>query len=133
EGLIIEMNGSDIAANLSRAKDVARALRCANIGISIDDLGAEWPAFAGMADFPFVEIKVDRQFVSGCATDRLKQAVCRQIIDLADGYGARTVAEGVETRADFIAARELGFDIVQGFVFAKPRPAKEFVRAVLYD
>jgi EAL domain-containing protein (putative c-di-GMP-specific phosphodiesterase class I) len=72
---------------------------------------------------PFVEIKVDRKFVTGCADDRLKQTVCRQILDLADGYGARTVAEGVETKADFIAVREMGFDQVQGFLFAKPMTA----------
>ena len=61
----------------------------------------------------------------------LKQTVCRQILDLADGYGARTVAEGVETKADFIAVREMGFDLVQGFLFAKPMTAKKFARTML--
>jgi EAL domain-containing protein (putative c-di-GMP-specific phosphodiesterase class I) len=69
-------------------------MRFRKVAISIDDLGAEWPALAGLEDFPFVEIKVDRAFVSGCARDRLKRGVCCQIIDLADHYGARTVAEG---------------------------------------
>jgi EAL domain-containing protein (putative c-di-GMP-specific phosphodiesterase class I) len=41
-------------------------------------------------------------------------------VDLANRYGARTVAEGVETRADFITARDLGFDLIQGFLFARP-------------
>ena len=86
---------------------------------------------AGLHDFPFVEIKVDRKFVAGCADDRLKQTVCRQILDLADGYGARTIAEGVETKADFIAVREMGFDLVQGFLFAKPMTAKKFARTML--
>jgi EAL domain-containing protein (putative c-di-GMP-specific phosphodiesterase class I) len=80
---------------------------------------------------PFVEIKVDRKFVTGCADDRLKRTVCRQILDLADGYGARTLAEGVETKADFIAVREMGFDLVQGFLFAKPMTAKKFARTML--
>ena len=43
--------------------------------------------------------------------------------ELADRYGARTVAEGVETVADFLAVREMGFDLAQGFLFAKPMPA----------
>ena len=54
-----------------------------------------------------------------------------RILDLAEGYGARTVAEGVETRADFLAVREMGFDLVQGFLFAKPVPAKKFARTIL--
>ena len=46
-------------------------------------------------------------------------------------YGARTVAVGVETRADFLAVREMGFDLVQGFLFAKPVTAKKFARTIL--
>ena len=56
---------------------------------------------------------------------------CRRIIDLADAMGARTVADGVESRADFLAARELGFNLVQGALFAKPLTAKDFARSVL--
>jgi predicted signal transduction protein with EAL and GGDEF domain len=58
----------------------------------------------------------------------LKQSICRRILDLADGYGARTVAEGVETWADFLAVREMGFDLVQGFLFAKPMSAQKFAQ-----
>ena len=72
-------------------KDVARRLRYHNIAISIDDVGAEWPSFLGLRDFPFVELRVDRQFVAGCGDDRSKQTTCRRIIELADGMGARTV------------------------------------------
>ena len=93
--------------------------------MSIDNLGAEWPSLMELNDFPFVEIKVDREFVAGCADNRLKQSVCRRILELADGFGARTVAEGVETRADFQMARELGFDLTQGFFFAKPMEAEQ--------
>jgi len=131
QGLIIEINGIDVIGNLELLKEVAGRLRFHKIAISIDDLGAEWPSLVGLNDFPFVELKVDRKFIAGCADDRLKRAVCRQILDLADGYGARTVAEGVETRADFIAVSEMGFDLVQGFLFAKPMAAKKFARTML--
>jgi EAL domain-containing protein (putative c-di-GMP-specific phosphodiesterase class I) len=130
-GLIIEINGSEVVRNLEFLKHLARRLRFHKIAISIDDLGAEWPSLVGLDHFPFVELKVDRKFIDGCADDRLKRAVCRQILDLAGGYGARTVAEGVETRADFLAVREMGFDLVQGFLFAKPVAAKKFARTIL--
>ena len=131
EGLIIEINGTDIIANLELVKDVAKQLRFHNIAISIDDLGMEWSSLVGLHDFPFVEIKIDRAFVAGCADDRLKQTACRWINDLADGYGVRTVAEGVETRADFLTVRDMGFDLVQGFLFAKPMTAQKFARTML--
>jgi EAL domain-containing protein (putative c-di-GMP-specific phosphodiesterase class I) len=131
EGLIIEINAADVIRNLDLAKAIARQLRFSNIAISIDNLGPEWPSLVGLHDFPFVEMKVDRQFIAGCADDRLRQTVCRQILDLADGFGSRTVAEGVETRADFFTVREMGFDLVQGFLFAKPMTAQKFALTTL--
>lgn len=130
-GLIVEIDGNEIMRNLSLAKSVAQQLRALNIGIAIDDLGADWPLLMELDNFPFVEIKVDRTFVSGFADDRLKQVVCRRILELADGFGARTVAAGIETRADFLTARELGFDLIQGFFFAKPMLPDKFARRIL--
>jgi EAL domain-containing protein (putative c-di-GMP-specific phosphodiesterase class I) len=131
QGLTIEIDAGDVISNLDLAKAAARQLRFSNIAISIDDLGSEWPSLVGLQDFPFVEIKVDRQFIAGCATDRLKQTVCRQILDLADGFGARTVAEGVETRADFFTLRDMGFDLVQCALLAKPMTAQKFAQTAL--
>ena len=128
EGLIVEIDGTEIVRNLSLAKDIASRLRLHKIAISIDDLGAEWLSLTGLRDFPFVEIKVDQRFVTGCSEDRLKQSICRRILDLADSYGARTVAEGVETWADFITVREMWFDLAQGFLFAKLMSAQKFAQ-----
>jgi len=131
EGLIVQVNAADVVRNLGLVKKVARLLRYRTIAVSIGDLGAEWPSLGGLDDFPFVELKVARQFFAGCDGDRRKQRACRRIIDLADAMGARTVADGVESRADFLAARELGFNLVQGTLFAKPMTAKNFARSVL--
>jgi EAL domain-containing protein (putative c-di-GMP-specific phosphodiesterase class I) len=130
EGLIIEINATDLIHDLDLAKQIAKQVRFHNIAISIDDLGTEWPSLSGLHDFPFAELKVDREFVAGCSEDRLKRYVCRCILDLADGYGVRTVAVGVETRADFQCVRDMGFDLVQGFLFAKPMVRKRFVRTL---
>jgi EAL domain-containing protein (putative c-di-GMP-specific phosphodiesterase class I) len=131
EGMLIEIDGVEIIRSLPLAKSVARQLRFHNIGISIDDLGTEWPALMDLPDFPFVEIKVGCEFITGCADHPLKKTVCRRILEVADGYGIRTVAEGVETTADLLAVREMGFDLAQGFLFAKPMKAKKFARKVL--
>jgi EAL domain-containing protein (putative c-di-GMP-specific phosphodiesterase class I) len=126
EGLIVEIGAADLIADLDLARAVARQVRFSNIAVSVDDLGSECLSLVGLDDFPFVEVKVDRQFIAGCADDRLKRTACRQILEIADGFGCRTVAEGVETRADFFAVREMDFDMVQGFLFAKPMTAQKF-------
>jgi len=130
-GLLIEIKSAEVIHNLDLMIDFTQQVRLHNIAISIDDLGDDWPALMGIEAFPFAEIKVDRQFVTGCANDRLKRTVCRRIIELGKGYGARVVAEGVEDRADFVAANEMGFDLVQGYLFGKPMGLKKFARSAL--
>lgn len=129
--LLVEINSDEVIGNLDLMIDVSRQLRFHNIAISIDDLGAEWPSLLALNTSPFVELKVDRQFIAGCADDRLKRIVCGGIIDFARGYGLRTVAKGVETRADFRAVHEMGFDLIQGFLLGKPMSARKFARAAL--
>ncbi len=130
-GLIIEIKSTEIIQNLDFALDLAKRVRFHNIALSIDDLGVDWPALMDLPVFPFVEIKVDREFVTDSADNRLKRNVCSRIVDLANSYGSRTVAKGVESRADFLAAAETGFDLAQGYLFGKPVGAKKFARSAL--
>jgi EAL domain-containing protein (putative c-di-GMP-specific phosphodiesterase class I) len=62
QGMIVEINGIEVIRSLEQAKAAARLLRFHNIGISIDDLGADWQSLMGLEDFPFIEVKVDRKF-----------------------------------------------------------------------
>lgn len=130
-GLLIELKCAEVIDDLDHIAEVARRIRFHNIAVSIKSVGAEWPALMGRQTLPFAELKVDRQFVTGFGGDRLKQTVCRGIIDLAEEYGIRTVAEGIESRADFVTAHELGFDVAQGFLFGKAMAARKFARTAL--
>jgi EAL domain-containing protein (putative c-di-GMP-specific phosphodiesterase class I) len=130
-GLTVGISGAELARDLPRLRDVAAQVRFHGIGLSIGDLGAAWPTGADVSHFPFVEIKADRRFVAGCADDRSKRAICQRILKLAASVGARAVAEGVETRSDYLCVRELGFDMAQGMLFAHPLPADRFARTVL--
>ncbi|MBK3661897.1 EAL domain-containing response regulator [Bradyrhizobium diazoefficiens] len=130
-GLTIEIASDEAIHDLAFLTEVAREMRFHNIGLSVDNLGANWPDLMGLDKIPFMELKADRQFVTGCGNDRLKRTVCRHIVELARGYGARTVAEGVESRGDLMAVTELGFDLVQGYLFGKPMPLKKFARSAL--
>ncbi|HEY0329978.1 MAG TPA: EAL domain-containing response regulator [Rhodopseudomonas sp.] len=127
-GLIVEVDAAEVIANLDLLVDVAKRLRLRNIAIAIDRLGVDWPALMELTTFPFVELKVDRELINGCADDRLKQTVCRRIVELAEGYGARSVATGIESRADLVTVHEIGFDVVQGYLFGKPTGLKKFAR-----
>ncbi|MCK1712968.1 MULTISPECIES: EAL domain-containing response regulator [unclassified Bradyrhizobium] len=130
-GLTIEIASEEAIRDIEFLTEAAREMRFHNIGLSIDNLGANWPELMGLDKIPFMKLKADRQFVTGCGDDRLKRTVCRHIVELAQSYGVLTIAEGVESRADLVSANELGFDLVQGFLFGKPMPLKKFARSTL--
>jgi EAL domain-containing protein (putative c-di-GMP-specific phosphodiesterase class I) len=129
-GLQVEVRCAEVARDLPRLSQIASRLAFRNIGISIDDVGAEGAALAGRHDLPVVELKVRRKYVRGCATDRVKQAVCSAIIATARDSGARSVAVGVDTQADYLMTRELGIDLLQGALFSKPMELKKFERTL---
>ncbi len=129
-GLILEVEGNELSRDLSTARAFANQARLRKIAISVDRLGDEWAALLHLRDFPFVEIKVEPELVAGCALDRSKRTLCRHIVRAANQLGARTVAVGIENYADFFTARDLGFDLVQGFLFAKPMGVQSFVRSI---
>jgi EAL domain-containing protein (putative c-di-GMP-specific phosphodiesterase class I) len=128
ERLVVEINGTDIVRNAPLARKIVEGIRPYKIALSVDDVGVEWTSLTDLREFLFTEVKVDQSFIHGCAYDLAKQSMCRRIIELAHGAGARTVAEGVETWADLLATRELGFDLVQGFLFAEPITAEQLAR-----
>src|SRR4029079_9245027 len=128
-GLLIEVDSSEVIENPALTLDAAKGLRLHNIAFTIDTVGAECPSLMELESFPFVELKVDHQFVNGSANDRLKQTVCRRIVELAHDHGVRAIAQGIETRADFLTANEMGFDQVQGYLFGKPQAIRKFARS----
>jgi EAL domain-containing protein (putative c-di-GMP-specific phosphodiesterase class I) len=129
-GLQIELRCVDIADDLPRVRRIASRLAFRNVGISIDDIGREGLSIAGRHDLPVVEMKVSPRYVRGCAADRIKQAVCAEIIETARDSGARSVAVGVDTQADYLTVRELGFNLLQGRLFAKPMELRKFERTL---
>ena len=85
-------------ARLALAEEIASQLRVSGISIAIDDFGARHSSFSSLRQLPFAELKIDRSFVGGCATNATNAAICRTAIDLAHRFGGFAVAQG--SRAD---------------------------------
>ena len=130
-GFLIAVDCVDLVKELGMVRGIAVQLAARNIGLSIDGIDAQGATLAGRRELPVVEMKVDRKYIRGCADDRIKQAHCAQIVAIARDTGAKSVAEGVENQSDFLVVRDLGFDLLQGHMFAKPMAAHKFERAML--
>ena len=118
-------------ADVASVRKAGAQLAFHNIGIALDAIGPEGAMLVGRRDLPVVEMKVQGAFVRDCCNDRIRQAICAHIVAAARENGARSVADGVATHGDFMTVRELGFDLVQGPLFAKPMEARKFARSVL--
>ena len=130
-GLLIAADCADALADADLVRRAGAQLAFRHIGIALDAIGPEGAMLVGRRDLPVVEMKVQSAFVAGCCNDRIRQAVCAHIVAAARENGARSVADGVASHADFLTLRELGFDLVQGPMFAKPMQARKFARSVL--
>jgi diguanylate cyclase (GGDEF)-like protein len=97
-------------------------LRELGVRLSVDDFGTGQSSLALLRLLPVQEIKIDRSFVQGMATDTGDLAIVRTIVDMSRHFGLAVVAEGVESELTLGLLEEMGCDIGQGFLFSRPLP-----------
>ena len=102
------------------ASHVLGELSEAGIGLSLDDFGTGYSSLAYLRRFPIDEIKVDRSFVSGMATNERDRTIVSSILRLGTEMGLTTVAEGIETQAQASRLTELGCTLGQGYLYSRP-------------
>jgi diguanylate cyclase (GGDEF)-like protein/PAS domain S-box-containing protein len=108
-----------------------RTLKALGVTIAIDDFGTGYSSLSYLRTFPVQELKIDKSFVDAVADDADAASLVRTIIQLAHSLSLSTVAEGVETPAQYDALRELGCDRVQGFYVSRPQPLPQAIDLVL--
>jgi EAL domain-containing protein (putative c-di-GMP-specific phosphodiesterase class I) len=125
-GLILEVAEADIIDDLALANDIAAALRAQNCALAIDDCGPACSSLAGLRDFPFCEIKIDRASVSNVDRDSAKAGVCERLAALGRRFSLVTVAEGIETWRERHALQGVGVAAGQGYLFAEAMSKTRF-------
>nr|WP_246191154.1 EAL domain-containing protein [Aureimonas leprariae] len=127
ERLELEITESAFVDDSAGLNETFEALRQMGIRFALDDFGTGYSSLGYLHRFPISKIKIDRSFVTGVPRVGSSMAVLRSVMALAEGLAIRTIAEGIETREEAETLRILGCDDGQGYLFAKPLPADDFV------
>ncbi len=120
--LTLEIKEDSPAGDTDRQLPVLRRLDAIGVRLAVDDFGTGYSSLAYLRRLPVDEVKIDRSFVQGMATDPGELAIVRAVVDLARHFELRVVAEGVESERTLSLLADMGCDIGQGFLFSRPLP-----------
>lgn len=95
-------------------------LRRTGFKLAIDDFGVGHGEMKLLCDYAVDYLKIDRHFVADIDSKPRKRHLLKNIVNIAHVLGTRVIAEGIETEAEFLACREYGVDLVQGWFIARP-------------
>ena len=105
---------------LVKLMDTLTRFRIKGMGLAIDDFGTGYSSLLQLRQLPFTEVKIDRCFVIDLPSAHDSRLIVKTIVELAHGLGLVATAEGVETVEQLRCVRELGCDVVQGYLVAPP-------------
>jgi diguanylate cyclase (GGDEF)-like protein len=125
--LELEITESALMADPRRVLATLARLERHGVAIALDDFGTGYSSMLHLRRLPLAEVKIDRSFVLGVATDPDDAAIVRSMIDLARALGLRVVAEGVEDERTWRMLVEAGCDLAQGWYFARPMPPDQLI------
>jgi EAL domain-containing protein (putative c-di-GMP-specific phosphodiesterase class I) len=125
ETLKLEITESTIMEGSNLAKRTLAALQSRGMQLCMDDFGTGYSSLSYLHRLPLDVLKIDRAFVVRLGQRGENTAIIRTIITLAQHFGLKVVAEGVETTQQLKLLRSLGCEFVQGYLFSRPLSAAE--------
>jgi hypothetical protein len=93
--------------------------------LALDDFGTGYGGFGYLKNLPVDYLKIDVEFVSDLRTNVASRHVVQAVVGLAEAFGNRTVAEGVEDDETLEMVGRMGVDYAQGFGIGRPAPLDE--------
>lgn len=123
--LVFEVHEQAVAA-VDSLRLFKEELKKIGIRFAFDDFGVGQSRLLELLEAQPEIVKFDRSLIAGIdATETNRGNLLRRLIDFAHDYSIETLAEGVETRNEFDACVNLGFELFQGYFLARPVPAGE--------
>ena len=124
----LEITENAVMEDIERSLKLMQKITKLGVLIAIDDFGTGYSSLSYIRDFPIKTLKIDTTFIRDLPLCSRAVAIARTVLSLGHGLDMTVVAEGVETVDQLEFLREIGCDLVQGYLISKPLPGPELVK-----
>jgi predicted signal transduction protein with EAL and GGDEF domain len=128
ESLVLEITEGVLIDNPDEMVRRIADLRRIGVRLALDDFGAGYSNLGYLQRFPLDKLKIDKTFVDAIGNAENGIVIVQAIAGLGYALGLSVTAEGVETEKQRILLRLAGCDELQGYLFGKPMPVRDFDR-----
>lgn len=128
--LVLELTERELIASSEVTDQLFSRLDAHGIRLAIDDFGTGNSSLAYLHRFKVDALKIDKSFVTMIGVDALSLHILDSIVELCGKLDLMIVAEGVETEEQWRYLAERGVDVLQGYLFGRPMPLDDFVKAM---
>lgn len=130
KNLVLEITESILMSHTKHTQQTLENIKEKGVCISLDDFGTGYSSLSYLTQFPIDHLKIDRSFLNNILESSQDAALATAIIRMAQSLSLDVVAEGVdsEEKLEFLRQRRCHF--YQGFLYAKPLPADEFIKKI---
>lgn len=120
ERIIFEVTEVEKVADQGHLRDIVGHYQQQGFLTAIDDFGAGYAGLNLLADFVPDYVKLDMALVRDIDRNPTRQAIVRGLMTMLGELEVGVIAEGVETREEFKCLSDLGIQLFQGYLFARP-------------
>lgn len=140
--VVIELTEHAPTEDVALLQNALHHYRAMGFSIALDDLGAGYSSLRLWSELRPDYVKIDRHFIDGIHRDAVKREFVGSILQIAKASRAQVIAEGIEQEEELQVLAEMGVDLVQGYLIARPEanpprdvplPARDNPRAFVAD
>ena len=120
--LVLELTETALMRDIEKTREFVRGVVDLGCAIALDDFGTGFGTFTHVKELDVRYLKIDLEFVRDLVGNSANQHVVKAIVNLAQGFGCQTIAEGVEDAEALELLKDFQVDYAQGFFIGRPAP-----------